>query len=478
MNQEKSLFSQFSHSPRRILAIGVILLALFSLVGAFTDTTLSGNDATRFAVIQAVGEQRVFHIENTEFRTVDMVHRDGHIYSDKPLFLGWSLGLLHRAVSALTNWSFTENYSFLIWFYNALFGFTCNALIFWWLFNTFRRIRKGSLPVKGLLALAGVCSTWILSYNVLLNNHTPAALAVLGVYIMLIKYRQIPSAALAWGIGAGAGLTAALDIPTGGLLCAAVIWAVAQMNGRKQAVQTAAAAAAVVFLNGLLNFAAYGTWVPLYLAGNTGTFQPEMVLSAGYIAETLIGWRGFFLYQPFLVFGLIPCKQESVPDRCMYMVSIAAILFYCTNTVEFGGAAYGFRYLIPIIPVLYYRAGKMLLAYPKYPVRKKVLAATLLLWGMASATAGAYAPFCVAFEGYRSPEGHFTRTVRSSFAGNLLCAGFEYAPDSLLTETLIRHYGKACAYRFLYESYFNIKRPDLIRKVQEKMMAERPEREI
>jgi hypothetical protein len=203
-----------------------------------------------------------------------------------------------------------------------------------------------------------------------------------------------------------------------------------------------------------------------------------MVISAGYIVETLIGWRGFFLYQPFLLLGMIPCKQESIPDRCMYMTSIAAILFYCTNTIEFGGAAYGFRYLIPIIPVLYYRAGKMLLQYTRYPVRKKFLTVILLLWGMATAAAGAYAPFCVAFEGSRSPEGHFTRTVRSSFAGNLLCAGFEYAPDSRLTQALIRHYGKSCAYRFLYESYFNLKRPDLIRKVQEKMLSERPEREL
>ena len=477
MEPKTKLLSQFAHSPLRILAAGLILLGVFSLVGAFTDTTLSGLDATRFAVVQAVGEKQVFHIENTEFRTVDAVRRDGHVYSDKPLFLGWSLGLLHRAVSFLTGWTFSEDYSFLIWLYNASTGFICCALIFWWMFNMLRRIRKGSLPGKGLLALMAIGSTWLLSYSVLLNNHLPAAAAVWGIYIMLEKFRRIPSGALACGIGAAAGLTAALDIPLGILCLGAVCMAIHRMTPGKNTIRAAAGGGIILFLAGLLNFAAYGTWIPLYLAGTTGTFQPLLNLSAGYWVETLMGWRGIFFYQPFLLAGMIPQKNESVPDCWMYLFSIAGILFYCLGTNEFG-AAYGFRYLIPLIPILYYRSIKWFMFCSLPRTGKRCLATILILWGTATSLVGAYAPYCVVFEGWKTPEGHFSRTVRCPFAGNLLCAGFEYAPDSLLTETLIRHYGKSCAYRFLYESYFNIKRPDLIRKVQEKMAAERPEREI
>ena len=458
----------FTLTPRQIMLAGLLLLGLFAVAGAFTDTTLSGNDATRFAVVQAVGEQHVFHIENTEFRTVDAVRRDGHVYSDKPLLLGWSLGMLHRAVRGVTGWSFPENYSLLIWFYNVLTGFAVNALLFCWLFNMLRRIRMGTLTAKGLLAFAGIAGTWLLSYSVLLNNHTPAALAFAGVYIMLEKYRRIPSAALACGIGAAAGLAAGLDIPLGLLCCGAAALAVRQMTPGKNMLYCAAGSATVLLLCGALNFAAYGTCVPLYLAGSTGTFHPTLMLDPGYYAETLIGWRGFFLYQPFLLLGLIPQKKETVPDRWMYLFALAGIVFYCIGTNEFGGAAYGFRYLIPLIPVLYYRSCKWLLAVKWKKEIKAVCAAVLLLWGVLSAVVGAYAPFCVAFEGYRSPAGHFTRTVRSSFGGNLLCASFEYAPDSVLTEKLIRYYGKATAHRFLYESYFNLKRPDLLRKTLER----------
>ena len=449
-------------SPFVIRLAGLVVLAAFALAGAFTDTTLSGNDATRFAVIQAVGEQHVFHIENTEFRSVDVVRKDGHVYSDKPLPLAWGLGMFHRLVP----FRFTDHYALLVWLYNALAGFAVNALVFWWMFNAFRRVRHGSLLLKGALALGCVGTTWLLSYSVLLNNHTPAALAVLGTYIMLEKFRRAPSDKLAAGIGAAAGMVAAFDIPLGGLCSLAAACAVWRMKEPKAAVLSAAGSGLVLLACCALNFHAYGTWLPLYVAGDTGTYHPNLNFDLGYWFEALAGYRGFFLYMPFLVLGMIPARQESVPDRAMYGFALAGIAFYCLATDEFGGAAYGFRYLVPLIPVLYFRAGRMVLEHGS--ARWKAGAGVLLLWGLAASLAGAYAPFCVAFEGHRSPPGHFTRVVRSSFGGNLLCASFEYAPDSALTQMLIRHYGPDNAYRFLYESAFNLKRPDLLRRTVER----------
>ena len=61
-------------AKRRIVAIkaiGVIFLLLAALIFTRDEVSMSGNEASRFAVIQAVGEQGVCHIENTTFRTVD-----------------------------------------------------------------------------------------------------------------------------------------------------------------------------------------------------------------------------------------------------------------------------------------------------------------------------------------------------------------------------------------------------------------------
>ncbi len=456
--------SSLARSPRFLRGAALVLLGLFSIVFAFDEVTLAGNDATRFAVIQAVGEQQVFHIENTAFRSVDVVRANGHVFSDKPLPLAWSAGMIHRAVHFLTGWNFTDNYFLLVWLYNVLIGFTVNVLLFWWIFNAFRRVRRGTLVLKWVLALGLVFSTWLLSYSVLLNNHTPAALTILGCYILLEKFRRAPSVKTAFPAGIAAGGTVCFDLPIGGLCCAASVLAIGAMD-KKLSRAAIAAAGALIMLAAyeLLNFHAYNTWLPLYIAGTTGTYQVPQAPGIGYWIEALAGYRGFFLYQPFLFLGLWFSKRESIPDRAMLLLALAGIVVYLVITEEFGGWAYGFRYLIPLIPILYYRAGRMVLL--KASPRFRSLAAVLLLWGIVTSAVGAYVPFCVSYERGRSVQDHFTVFVRSSFLGNLMCASFEYAPDSPLTQALIRHYGDRIAMKFLYESACNMKKTELIQKV-------------
>ena len=85
--------------------IGIVFLALAALLYSQPEVSISGNESTRFAVIQAVGEQHVFHIEKTNFRTVDRVIRNNHVYSDKPLPIGWGLGMVHRVLHGVTGWN-------------------------------------------------------------------------------------------------------------------------------------------------------------------------------------------------------------------------------------------------------------------------------------------------------------------------------------------------------------------------------------
>ena len=67
---------------------GIAVLFLFSLCYSQMEVSLSGLEASRFAVAEAVGEQGVFHITFTQFRTADRIVRDGKVYSDKPLVNG------------------------------------------------------------------------------------------------------------------------------------------------------------------------------------------------------------------------------------------------------------------------------------------------------------------------------------------------------------------------------------------------------
>ena len=451
--------------------LGAAAVALLALVFTQTDVSLSGNEASRFAVVQAWGEQRVFHINSTEFRTVDRIVRDGKVYSDKPLPLSWALGSVHASVHACTGLNFHDNYHLLIYLYNLLAGGLVNVLIFLWLFDHLRRRREGTQEKKFVIALGAVLGSWLLSYSVTVNNHTPAALAFLGWFIVLDKFGRAPGRRLAAVAGLTAGIVTALDIPTGFFCCLAtplVLYFSGGKNWRLAGTGLAVCAAAGIGIAGL-NMYAYDTILPLYVANGGGTFTPGTGRKDHlfYAFEALLGGRGLLSYQPFLLF-LLPGlgffrKKLSCAAWGALACVLACIVFYVVMTNEFGGAAYGFRYFIPVLPVLWYFAGAGFLGTRAR--WKQGLAGFLLLWGVAASLTGAYAPFCLSFEGYRSPEHHVTRAIRSSFAGNLLTWSYETAPDSALTRTLRRHYGQEVSRRYLMSSFLMLKKVDALGRI-------------
>ena len=198
---------------------GIAILFLFSLCYSQMEVSLSGLEASRFAVAEAVGEQGVFHITFTQFRTADRIVRNGKVYSDKPLPLGWSAGVLHKAVHTATGLNFKDNYHLLIYLYNIICGGLVNILIFVWLFNHLRRYRKGSVQKKFLLALSAGLGSWLLSYSVTINNHTPAALALLGWFIALEKFSRKPVYSTAVIAGLASGAATCFDMPIGFFSC-------------------------------------------------------------------------------------------------------------------------------------------------------------------------------------------------------------------------------------------------------------------
>ena len=208
---------------KKLMWAGIAILAVFALVYSKTDVTLIGLEAARFSVVQAVGEQNVFHIENTVFKSVDRIVRDGHVYSDKPLPLGWTLGMFYKIPHRLFGLNFTDHYYLSVYLVNLLFSGTVNVLIFVWMFRMFCRVRRGSPYLKFFLALGVSLGTWLLSYSVTLNNHTPAALGVLGLYIVLEKFRRVPSRVPAVMAGLAAGGVAACDLPAGAVFAVAAV---------------------------------------------------------------------------------------------------------------------------------------------------------------------------------------------------------------------------------------------------------------
>ena len=468
---------------RRLQYAGIAFLLLFAVLYTKEEITTSGIESSRFGVVQALGEQGGFHIERTQFASsVDRIERDGHLYSDKPLPLSVLAAAVHGAVHRLTGINFTENRMLAIYLVNLILSGSCSILLFLLMFNQLRRTSRGRLELKWLLALAMCLTTWLCSYSVVLNNHTPAALAVLGMIVALEKYRRKPTLRAACLAALAAGAAGALDIPLGAICGATVLIGIGLESAAgsriKPLLAAAASGGAVVLAVLALNVIAYGTPVPLYVAGETGNFSICAWFSPEYWGQALFGFRGLFSYQPFLLL-VFPAawllrRKLRPAEWCGLGAALVVTVFYLMFTNEYGGASYGFRYLIPIIPALWLVVSRWVLAW-KPAVWKTLGVAVLLLWGAVTSLIGAYNPYCVANEGVRTPPGHFSQEIRSPFLGNLLVMSFERDPEGNMTRRLIDSIGddEAC-FRHLYVSALHMRNPELVEKLLRSSLAQKP----
>ena len=94
--------------------VGCLFLLLFAFLYAKMDVSMSGAEATRFALVESIAQNNVFHIEQTQFRTVDKVIANNHIYSDKPPALSWTIGMIMKVPMKVLQLNFYDNYHLLI----------------------------------------------------------------------------------------------------------------------------------------------------------------------------------------------------------------------------------------------------------------------------------------------------------------------------------------------------------------------------
>ena len=466
---------------------GSAFFVIFALLYSHVEVGMSGIESGRFATIQAVAEQGVFHIEKCNFRTVDKSVRNNHVYSDKLPALPLAVALVYKPFHRYCGINFVDNYHLSIYLINLLLGAVVNVLLFLWIFDLLREIKKGKIEFKFLLAMGCVGGSWIISYSTMLNNHTPAALAVLGIFTALMRYRKVPAFPAAFLAGFSAGIAGLLEAPCGlffGIAALTGIFFSAPRDKRLLHTASAAGAGALCLLTGLfINWYAYGTVLPLYMAGSggKGTYTPTMHSDLFYYCyHALLGDRGIFAYTPFLLSGLWYCvkhfKHLCPSERALALGGLGFMLFYLLCTNEFGGQSYGLRYFIPVIPLLWYWGGKMVLELPDRKWKAPVVA-VLIFWGVVTGLAGAYHPFSIGNEGERSPEGHFSRNF-SSFGGNLLCWSYEYFPQSSLTQRLFARYGLSDCIQYLYWSYFHQKKIEQLQKMQQDFPEFYPGRKI
>jgi hypothetical protein len=448
-----------------ILALTVaVFLALF----AKSHITLAGNEASRLATVDSLVEDHSFAIDSSVFRTVDMVRIGEHDYSDKPPLLSLYLALIYSPLRAFLGMSFRNPSSSgtairlltilgIVPFASGLAVLVCRRL----------RILGFGIWTGGVLALLSIASTWLFTYGTTVSNHVPAAFLFTSVYLVMSAAALTMKRCIAGGVLAGVLLN--IEVVSG-LVAGIAVCGCLVLFTRRLAWIIGFAIPVVLFagIYAGLNVLSHGSVLPGYLVPygyeRVGGFHQQSPAAltpptnlAAYAWNVLLGNRGVFSYMPALLFCLWPVfeaiwrgkrtrydivrRTHGIPEGAL-AIGFVLLLFavYGLMTGDYGGWAYGFRYFVPALPLLFVyacvamrqmvnRAGTRLAAAP---------CIALLAVGVATSAVGAWNPWTVCFEGAIT-EAHLRAGcrgaflddhARNTFLANAFCIAVDYASPS------------------------------------------------
>jgi hypothetical protein len=166
-----------------------------------------------------------------------------------------------------------------------------------------------------------------------------------------------------------------------------------------------------------------------------GVVLPE---GGGYALQVLFGGHGLLTVSPVLAFGVLgllrSMRRPPFGARAVWILVAAGIAAqYAGHALvagSFGGWSYGFRYLLPIQPLLLLAAPAALAARWQRAAYATVLPVSVLF-----AALGAYHPWPPAFE-QASSRGSVAGLVTHPVGGNAAAWAAAHLPGSQLAEAL------------------------------------------
>jgi len=429
---------------------GLVVLLTLGLLAPLVHQRVfqAGNDASRFAQIESLVDHGEGPIDGSRYRwTVDRVTIGGRVHSNKPPLLSLLGAAVYLGIRSVTGMTFARNESAIIYALNLLLAALPTALLVAFFHRTLARRWGAPGPEGGapagiaepaaLAAVALAAGTILTSFSTVLNNHTIAAALLFAACVAAWS-----GGALAAGVWIA--LTACID-PVPGLVFAPVLAVMVRDDAGRRGLSRylgALAAGAVVFV--AANLLVVGSpWPPKMVPGARDYSSGMAPSVAGvllpktwtYHLAALFGWHGFFTVSPVLLFGaagMARSARDGHPIRRRWVLLLGAacavmIAGHALFVGSYGGWSYGFRYLIPIIPVLLFFAPAVLGRWGRR-VFVPVLAMSCLC-----ALLGAYHPW---------PPGHEPETGRHPVASvvtnpvgaNLAAWWRQHLPDGAITD--------------------------------------------
>jgi hypothetical protein len=402
---------------------------------------LAGNDASRFAHIQALAEHGHSHIDGSRYAwTPDRVILEGRSFSNKPPLMGMLGAGLYAGLHHGFGLDFHEHEARTVYLLTlVLVGGSLALLVP--LFHRALGLHPGLSSSARLATTAALgAGTILTSFSGTLNSHPVAALLLFAAFVSALAGRGLAA-------GGCVALATCLDVVPGVLFIPALASITFDSSGRAGLRRYLLAGAAGALLFFAANWLTVGHPMPpklvpggIDVASRVAPSVAGVVLPTRwtYPIESLFGWHGFFSVSPVLLFGaaglIAALRGNAIVGRRSTLLlagsTAATILFHALVAGSFGGWSYGFRYLIPIVPILLFFAP--LLWRGLLPrIFAPVLALSVLL-----ALIGAYNPWPPVDEQLPDGQGGLASLVTSPVGANLAAWAEEHVPDAAVTRAL------------------------------------------
>ncbi|HET7088166.1 MAG TPA: hypothetical protein VFL17_05905 [Anaerolineae bacterium] len=373
--------------------VGAVLFMAFLVLWATlakAAVTRSWQEQSRMATVQTLVEQGTFIIDHTLFNnTGDKIFVNGHFYSDKTPLLSVAAAGLYSVLYNVFHLTLDPidcipdddpaacrafgpggpRFTAFYWL-NLAFMSLPSALLVVLFWKALIDQQVGGLTAVGLAVLLGIASP-IAPYSIVFVGHVPAALFLFAGFMLLA--RPTASGRAFFWAGLFVSLAANIDLLLALFVVAFGAWI--SLTRRSHVLPFAVGALIPFAMTAAINYWAAGTIVPLYLdpkaydfpgtvlnktvGGTDGFYSLEFGLNYAY--EMLVGRRGVFAFTPLLVCAVaglwLAARDRShrlrSPAIAVIAASLAFTAYLILRTDNFGGVAWGTRWFVPLIPVLW-----------------------------------------------------------------------------------------------------------------------------
>lgn len=366
-----------------IFAAVLVLLASYSL-------SVGDQANSRLATVYSLTHDHAWRIDHPldrapnpyERGTVDKVMIDGRLISSKPPVLP----LLMTAEYLVLNRIFgldldvREDAKTLVRLMSVSLIGLAYIVVLVMLSRTMKLFDVEPIARITLLLCAAFASQ-LWGYATTINNHVPAA-ALLSIALYIALGILNGRLGAAWWrfflFGFAGALVPALDMPAGLFILLAGVCLLSRYP-RQTSTGCLAGAAVPLAVHFGATYSATGGLLPvqlnpsLYLYEgsywrNPGGMDALNESSLTYLFHMTFGRQGFFALYPILTMGLLALffvfSPTGAPFRravCVGALGVLGLLtYYASSTNNYGGSAYGFRWLIVATPVLLLMAAPVL----------------------------------------------------------------------------------------------------------------------